>query len=588
MDGRWDKFSNGLAVALIGAAMVAASWNVLSREVEEWDPDTMVIRVSHTLLDVGLREALDAVAAKYERIQAERGREVDIRFIDVPEQAYAQWARTQLIGGTAPQVIFTGHSNGFDTFLTSRYLVPISEEVEKPNPYNEGASQEGVPWRFTFFDGMNVSGYNFRLSEHFGVPLSATTTRAFINRDLLEKVLDHPANRELRERLGPDLEQATADDLFAICEATEAYASETGRSLAPIAGSRENARQLMSFLFSSVTQKAKLLWDKDYDYAQLSGIWTLDQFRRSELSYDNPAFRRGFSILREVAQYMQPGFFQMRRQDATFYFAQENALMTTASSWDAASFRALIGDRFEMLVLPIPAPSKEHPYYGKYVLGAISEGNVTPAGTFSFVNYHPEEELEVALDFMRFATSAPGNRLFTRLSGWLPSVFGVEPSEENKPFMPRLEGFPSGPDYDFVSTDMQRAVETRFHLLFGRDGGLEPFLESLLPEVEDLYWKLAVEDIEDRRKSLQQQDTMLGAALWRHLKGLEGGERKTAEMIDSMIRFETHVLRNEKLLRQSESGDPEIAARSAELTRKHRRRLAQIIEMVERGEGGSR
>lgn len=548
MNGRWDKITNGIAAALIGVAMLVATWNVLSREAALRDPETTVINVSHTLLDAGLRDALDAVAAEYERIQAERGRKVDIRLLDVPERAYSQWVRTQLIGGTAPHVVYTDHSNSFDTFLTSRYLVPISSEVKQPNPYNEGTSQEGAPWRYTFFDGMNVSGYNFWLAEHYGVPLSATTTRAFVNRDLLLEILQHPANRELRERLGEGLEAAAADDLMAMCQAARIFAEETGRSLVPIAGARENARQLMPFLFGSVTQKAIFMWDPDYDLFLRSGA-ILDKLRLGEISFDNPPFRNGFSLMREIAQYMQPGFFQMRREDATFYFAQENALMIMASSWDAASFRALVGDRFEMLIFPIPTPSKQDPEYGEFVLGKISEANVTPTGTFSFVNYHPQEELDLALDFMRYATSVPGNSLFSRLSGWLPSIFGVEPSEENKPFMPRLEGYPSGPDYELSSTDLQRVVETRFHLLFGQEGGVDAFYDSLLPQVEaGLYRQILEKSDRDSLRSLQQQDTMLGGGLWLFLHDREGGEDKVAGLIDSMNGNEVRYLDSQKSL----------------------------------------
>jgi len=553
MESRFDKIANGIAIALISAAMLVASWNVLQREATLLDPETTVINVSHTLLDAGLREALDAVAAEYERLQAERGRQVDIRFIDIPERAYSQWSRTQLIGGTAPHVLYTDHSNTFDTYLTSRYLAPISDEVKEPNPYNEGTSLEGTPWRYTFFDGMNVSGYNFSLAEHYGVPLSATTTRVFLNRKLLVEVLGHPSNRALRERLGEDLSQTEADDLFEICRGTRRYAQETGRELVPIAGARENARELFDFLFQSATQRTRMSWDPDYDLFLRGGV-VLQRLMREEIPYDNEPFRRGFALIQEFARYMQPGFFQMRRDDATFYFAQEKALMIMASSWDAASFRALVGDRFEMLIFPIPTPSPEEPYFGDYVLGRMSEAEVRPTGTFSFVNYHPEEELAVALDFMRFATSVPGNSLFSRLSGWLPSILGVEPTEKTAPFMPRLEGYPGGPSYDLNEPDLNRAVETRFHMLFSQDEReTKAFYEELRALAPGLARELLIKGNRDTKRNLQQQDTMLSGSLWLFLDGHSEAEDKVAGLIDSMDGNEGRHLRlMEKLARPNE------------------------------------
>lgn len=546
MSDLWNRLSNAVAVGLLGVAIVVACWNVIQRKAEQLDPDTTIITMSHTLLDAGVREALEEVAQDYEQKMAEAGKQVDIRLIDVPDRAYRQWARTQLIGGTAPHIIYTSHSNGntVDTVLTSRYLMQISDLVQKPNPYNEGTELEGVPWRYTFHDGMHVAGYNFRLTEHYGIPLSATTSRLFVNRDMLEKVLAHPVNSGLREQIHPQLEDMTAREFFALCEGMQAYAEAEGVRAVPIAGSRSNARRLMESLFSAVTQ----LRHMELDLFKTGFVYSSDVIRRvveGDILYEHPSFRAGFALMRKVALFMQPGFYEMQRDDATFYFVQEKAMMIVASSWDAASYRALIEDRFDMLIVPMPTPGRNDPEFGEYVLGPISEGDVQPAGTFSFVNYHDPDELEQAIDFMQYLTSVEGNGTFSRLSGWLPSIVGVEPTEATRRFMPVIEGYPGGFHLTLHKPDLERALETRFHLLFDRDGGVEKFYSELEPLLRPMYRELLEEQVKEERQNTARQDTSIGAHMWLSAHGGDEEQQvKLGGLIDHMDEVECRAMRS--------------------------------------------
>jgi len=546
MKTTWDRLSAYIALALVAAASVVASWNVVTREVEKNDPNTTVINISHTLLHSGVREALEKVASSYEAIQAEQGKRVDIRFIDVPERAYRQWVRTQLVGGTAPQIVYTSASNSQDIghTLTGRYLVPISVLVQDPNPYNAGTSLEDVPWRYTFFDGMNNSGYNFSLAEHYGVPLSIRTQRIFANRNLIEKALQGPEYEDLRGRLDGGIVPENKGEFMELCKAVQAYAQREGRSIAPLASSRSTARGTMRELFRTFTQLLPFRWDDSFDLF-IDQIDLAYIFRDGLKGFDAPEFRKGFELIGEYAQFMQPGFFEMAREDANFYFAQEKAAMIFANTWDKSIFNEIVGDRFDIVVFPLPVPDAEDPYYGDHIMGPRSEANVVPHGAFSFVNYYPRREQEIAIDFMRYLTSVPGNTLFTQWSGWLPAIFGVEPAEENKPFMPMLEGHHQGPSADLNYPDLSREIETRYHLLFGK-GGIEAFYDSLLPALTpEFFDELLAQSSRQGKNSRQQQDVQIAANLWLYLNEQEGAEDRLASLIDSLSGNETKaVLRN--------------------------------------------
>jgi raffinose/stachyose/melibiose transport system substrate-binding protein len=506
-----DRIINWLGFLLIGGAMAWAILGVFRREVSRVVEDTVTIRFAHTLLHAGLREAFDAVARDYEALQAAQGRRVRIVQIPIPFQAYRQWLRTQIIGGTAPEIVYNQYD--LDFTMTARFLVPVAPYIVEPNPYNDGTPLEGMRWRDTFFDGLQTAGFVFVLAEHYGIPISATTTRVFANRRLLDQILAAPENAELRDRLGPAAVPRRFEDFIALCEATEAFAARSGRILVPMAGSDANGLLIIERMFGSQTQQLLESWQQMGDFRVGSEDTRLD-FLAGEKSLHHPAFLSGFTLVREVGRFIQPGFLQLRREDATFYFTQERALMIVASSWDAPSFRELIGDSFEVAVFPIPLPDRDTPVYGQFVNGPVTEADVVPSGTFSLTNLHPPERTAQALDFLRYLTSVPGNQKFVDRSGWLPAVVEIQPSPGTEAFMPELEGYPNGPQAHFNDNELRRVLNTRYHRLLATTGSVEEFLALVEPaylaEIEPAIRR----SNRDARTNINQQDTVMAAHWW--------------------------------------------------------------------------
>jgi len=81
------------------------------------------------------QKAFDKLARDYEQIRPD----VQVIVQTIPERAYKQWATTQCLGGTAPDLM---QAEGiFDqqwALLATRYMVPLTPYVNEINPHNEG------------------------------------------------------------------------------------------------------------------------------------------------------------------------------------------------------------------------------------------------------------------------------------------------------------------------------------------------------------------------------------------------------------------------------------------------------------------
>jgi raffinose/stachyose/melibiose transport system substrate-binding protein len=497
-------------LVLIAAAFGFSVWTLFTRQIREADPGVRTLRFAHTMLHTGMRETFDTLAREYEAIQASQGRMVKVEQIAIPARVYGQWARTQLIGGTAPEIMLT--TSNFDDELVARYLVPLAPFISQPNPYNKGTPLETMRWRDTFFDAMEIGGFNFRLAEHYGVPLTANTLRMFANRSLLRMILDEPDNAPLRERLGGTLEPRTFEDFSALCQAALRYKKRG--ALIPIAGSDQNSRVLLDRMFGSVTQQLLFEWSPVHDLRVATGE-ILDEFTRGDFHrLRHPSYQAGLRIQREVGRYFQPGFMQMQQDDALFYFTQQRAVFITASSWDAPSSRELADGRFEIAVLRIPTPSRETPGYGEYVVDQLTERGAIPEGALAMVNYHPPEQQELALDFLRFLTSQRGNQRFSELSGWLPSILGALPPPELKPFMPETRGFAIGPASHFGNQELRRVMESHLHLLVSESGGVDAYLSAVESQLPAVALHVIKRHATVARRSVAKQDVVFAAQCW--------------------------------------------------------------------------
>jgi len=485
-----EKALNRFGIFLLAAAFVWSCVHVFSRSGIA-PSDKPVIRFAHWQLEGGLREGFDEIAARYMELHPD----VRIEQMAVPGKVYASWLRTAYAGGVMPDLIVLGDATDEDLVLHFR---PITTHVTKPNPHNRGTPLEGIPWRETFVSGLAGSSGLNTLQDYYSAPVAELTIRMFLN--------DHA----WREYFG-DREQPTSfEEFMFICEEVERIAKEKGDTLMPLAGSRFTANILMEPLFQSQTQA---LWQTLNPLNDLNPPGTSPAalpFLPGLADLDMPEIHRGYQIMRDVGRFLQPGFLQLDRDEAILLFAQGRAMMLPTGAWDYGSI--LEQARFPVRIFHLPFPKPGEGLYGENVLGVQSE--VGGGGATSFHLSARSPHPEIAVDFLKFMTSHQGNRIFSAISKWPPSVTGIEMTGETKAFAPILHGYPRGfgvAPIIFSSGDVYRLQGQALHRLFDRDGGVEPFLAALKAGFPRAVRDDITRDIDKRSGSIRRSDIMVAA-----------------------------------------------------------------------------
>lgn len=500
----------GLLLICFGVALT----RVFTRHRAAANPNETVIRIAHWQLESGIRDAIDVLAREYERQHPG----VRIEQNPIPERIFPSWLRTQLVGGTAPDLIEIG--KGSDDETLARFFVPLTEQVEQPNPYNAGTSLEKTPWRDTFVDGLaGGESYKPNLLEYFGIPLSMVTVRMYYN------------VTEWKRILGDTPPPANYDDFVSICERIQDYAKKTGENIVPIAGSNYGTPWFATSLIGNQTQRLTQRLD-DTLVIKPNATENALQFLSGQWTVDDPEFVNGLTLARQIGRFAQPGFVQANRDDATFYFVQSRALMIVTGSWDAPSFRSLAP--FEVSAFRLPMPSPDHPRFGAGTFGPSSEADTPTSAPFGLT--HASKHPEVALDFLHFASSRPGNETFSRISGWLPSVADIELPPLVKPFEPILNGYVNGLGLEVGGgPEVRRIVASNLGALFDTNTDVSKLQDLLRSQLPDAVRSDLVRVLRQYVLNTARQDSLLAAQVILHEQRPKVAEhrRKQSELLEA-------------------------------------------------------
>jgi len=485
----------GLAAFALIYAVATVRVLILSATASPVANAKVTVRFAHFYLEPGLREAYAQIAADYMHLHPG----VRVEQIAVPQRIFNAWAKTQLIGGTAPDLVLVDGGQ-FTLEDLARHFTPLHEWVEAPNPYNSGTDVADLPWRETFIDGLTGS-YDSRLLSYYSIPTSLFTNRVFFNRALW------------REIFGTETPPSDYEDFLAACERIEAWGAARGRPLVPLAGSVYNAPFLIDFLFGTQTQRrqfevawsAHLRADLSPSVALLQGRW----------DFSDPALQAAFRIVRDVGRHIQPGFLQLQRDDANFAFLQGRAVMLASGAHEAASLRAQA--EFPLGVFALPVPGTDHPRYGAQIFGPVTEANIRPAGAFGLTR--TSREPVQAVDFLRYLTSQATAARFAALSGWLTAVADAQIPAALDPFRPVTAGYANGFDLSIRRRhpDAKRVADTNLHLLIaaGSDDAAVAAYTAALARDYPPALRLDLENrVANTRRNVMRQDGNLAAYRW--------------------------------------------------------------------------
>lgn len=519
-----DRVLNWIGFGLVAVCFIASLYRIFLSEGAVLErSDRVTIRFAHWQLESGIREAFDEVSREYMKLHPG----IAVEQITIPEKIYPNWFITQLVGGTAPDLMEMG---AITVDRLGRYFEPVTRWADEPNPYNSGTPLEGIPWRDTFLDGLSSPGcYNQALSDYYGIGLNVHTQRLYYNKALYAEIFGGDAKP-------PE----SFEEFMEVCRRADEYGKRRGAPLIPIAGSSYNGPRMIEYLFRSETQRELLKWDSRRVMA-VSPERLLLRYLEGRWSLETPAVAAAIGLTRELGERMTPGFMQLKREDATFYFLQQRALMIMSGSWDVKSIQTLA--TFPVEICRFLPPSREAARYGEHVLGPISEVNAGTATTFGLSkgSRHREE----AIDFLRFLTSYRGNGRFAELSQWLPAIVKVPVPKAITAFKPLEEGYIAGFSVPHLGADMARAYNIHINQLFRGPDSVRIFNERLASEMRGA----AISDLrrlqKGRQREISRSDTTV-AALW-VLQNKEAGEtaaqrkfgevmfrQNTAEMDDAL------------------------------------------------------
>lgn len=435
----------GLLILLV--CYVGAFWNVISTKRQESRAD--VIRLVHWQLELGVRDGLQSLIEQFEEYKKEKGQSVEVVQIPIPEKAYNQYVTTQLIGGTAPDMIQIGK---FPAEYLGRYFYPLSPYLQAPNPFNKSRLEElesvetlteeeeelkealtshaEGPWMNSFTDGLRGQ-FQEIFQEYFGVGFSTFTVRMYYNKDLFQQALGHT---------NPPGSYA---ELLEFAEGIHEYGRKTGKNVLPIASSQYQVSVFRQRYIGNLTFNLNQQFDLDQS-GSAEGLEKLMAMLRGDFTPWTPEYAAALKAVQQLADFFPKGFMALGREDSGFAFVQGRAAMITSGSWDALSYLNKIRNqpadsRFEVGIFDLPVITSNDEQFGEYSVGRSSEAATGTGFAFGITRF--TRHLNLCVEFLQFATTPEQNTELNRIAGWIPVVHGAVPGELMKNFEPNYVGY---------------------------------------------------------------------------------------------------------------------------------------------------
>ena len=509
---RWGPIAGIIAVYILSMMHVA---RISLVEGESKTEGTRIVRIAHSLNDERIHKAFQKLADEYKAIHPE----VDIKIQSIPLRAYEQWVTTQLMGGTAPDLIQILKTSQNWAILAQQYLESLTPHVINENPYNSGTDLEEVSWRSTYIDGME-GGYFMHLLDFYAIPLTVDNVRIYYNRDMFEEILGHsdpPRNFQ---------------HWMEICEKIKVHAESKGEVIYPLSLSRED--ELLNVYYPTLT--ANMVRKYDINFAGASAAtWLYYGLRSGDFDLHNQRVKAGLSLVSDIYSYAQPSFISDMDEQKRFLFLQERSAMVLGNTRDFGLYRDV--SEFSVGAFYYPQVDTNHPEYGKYYIGPTREGSNT---TFSFGLSQNSKNREDALDFLRFCTSKENNAEFCNFLNWYPAIRGAPVKEELRVFEPRTEGVIDFPNFYRFVGPAQLNFEQQFPLYL--DGQITA--DEFLTGQEEAYLKYFQDSLQvqlDISLRNRHRTEYNGAKAKAAMLFAEAGELKAGKVVGSRTAYQINL-----------------------------------------------
>jgi len=472
------------AIIVLGVVLLYGILRTSSLLPHRLHEDTRItLRLAHWNLHAGQREAYDALISEYEALHP------DIRVLQlpVPVRAWPAWQQTQLIGGTAPDIMQIGANRGATDATIARFFLPLTREATQPNPYNQGSSLEGRPWRDTFFDGLTSDWVFFpALQDIHGIPTQLMSLRFYYNSDLLRLVT------------GSDQMPAHLDEFKALHAATRRFQQQSQRPVLTLAGSGDYGSFLTTRILASHTSDLRMKLDHRKILTQ-SSLANLISHLNREWSLDRPELLQALDVARTFGEAMPPGFLQLKRDDAALAFTQGRAVAMISGSWDYALLERECPFPLRVAPLPILQPGMK----------AVSEAGTQLNAIFAITraSRHPQQ----ALDLLHYLTSQDAAARFAFRTQTLPATVEIPLLNANlQIFAPEVS--PKLPGLSLsLGPSTAGWFQANAHRLFAAESTAGTFAQTTSKAYRDAAIADASNELSRLRRSSQRDDSVLVA-----------------------------------------------------------------------------
>lgn len=458
--------SSYIALALLVVAYLASVVSQFRVEQEIKPQDAEVIYLVHWHLESGFREALEVVIADFEAFHERLGRRVKVIPRAIPHQYYDPWLNTNLVGGTAPDIMeIQGNWWRLDTLLqnfrqldtmggapnryndlewvaevmgdvdlhrnTTEAQRKLDKQLAKPLylgdyidslPQDLRAFLKGAALKDALTDGM-LGGFNYELGAYYSCPTSAAPMRIFYNRDMIRRV-------------GYDRPPEVLHEFFEMCDQLQTLTTERGLQVVPIAAHNQITRPLLldrwarAFTYQD-NFKHDWLLTGDIQTSAVFGNWEAGKW-----SFYDQVPRAYFQSARKLASYFTPGFMSMQRDQANFAFVQERSAMTISTALDASYMFGSTDFEVGVMNFPLPGPGDPHGWDQIADMGIGEVSDMT--GLFGLSSR--SENPELAKEFVQFISSMIWNERFNRMARMVPAAVGAQAAPNLRPFRKNLDG----------------------------------------------------------------------------------------------------------------------------------------------------
>ena len=414
----WQNLAGLAFLLLVYTASVIWVIKINSTQKQVESEGRKSVHLVHCIADKRVVDAFRQLGRDYEAMHPD----LTVKISAIPKAAYKQWVTTQCVGETVPDIVQA--ESVWDQMwqsLATRYMIPLSQFVNRPNPYNTQTPLEETEWRNTFLDGMQ-GGYWRHLTEFYSVPLTTETVRIFYNKNIFT------------EAAGADEPPKNFHEWMDVCQKISDYAKLQNKTIFPIANSKDIIGEMFDIYYYSLTDGMIDPYDSCY-WGAYRNETTLFSLYTNTFTFNQPRVEAPFKICRQIASHSQPGFISNDISQARFLFTQEKAAMTVGKVMDAKVFADTVN--FELGIFDFPLPSKDNPEYGQYVVARNSESEQP---SIHFCVSRNTKHLDQVIDFLMFCTSVKQNEEFNSSLHWYPCTMYAKPRDYLSVFRPNTEG----------------------------------------------------------------------------------------------------------------------------------------------------